>query len=454
MNRKSNKKARKHRKKTPVRDRQAALSFKEVVDYYQAGKIQEAFTFCHRITVTHPHSPQAWHLLGLLAFKLGKINSAIKYLHKAVTLNPDHAAALNDLGNALTEISHMEEAENAYRRAIRTDPGFGSAHSNLGRLLRQQAKLSEAVEHGKKAVQLAPDANSYYNLALSQKDAGQISAAIDAFQKVLELDPCRPDVLRQLCSALRHEKRWDEAKNVCDRWLTLEPENPVARHIHAALDGQCFPERASDNYVRHVFDQFARNYDKEMQELDYQGPGLLMDALRKQFPMAAADLDTLDAGCGTGMCGHILRPFAKHLTGVDLSENMLKKARSSNCYDELTVGELNDFLDKHLDKYDLIVAIDTMNYFGDLTNLLKRMTQALRTQGVLIFTLEQSAQAQCDKFQLNQSGRYSHNKDYVRDLLITAGLWVESMETVTLRAEAGIPVEGFLTRVVNVVSKF
>jgi predicted TPR repeat methyltransferase len=92
-----------------------------------------------------------------------------------------------------------------------------------------------------------------------------------------------------------------------------------------------------------------------------------------------------------------------------------------------------------------------MNYFGDLTNLLKSMTEALHPQGVLIFTLERSAQSQCDKFKLNQSGRYSHNKNYVLDLLIKTGLWIESMETVTLRSEAGSPVDGLLILVVKVV---
>jgi len=34
----------------------------------------------------------------------------------------------------------------------------------------------------------------------------------------------------------------------------------------------------------------------------------------------------LDAGCGTGLCGPILRPYAAGLVGVDLSEGMLKVA--------------------------------------------------------------------------------------------------------------------------------
>ena len=38
-------------------------------------------------------------------------------------------------------------------------------------------------------------------------------------------------------------------------------------------------------------------------------------------------LDVLDAGCGTGLCGVLVAPFARRLTGVDLSEGMLAHAK-------------------------------------------------------------------------------------------------------------------------------
>ena len=37
----------------------------------------------------------------------------------------------------------------------------------------------------------------------------------------------------------------------------------------------------------------------------------------------------LDAGCGTGLCGPLLRPYAKRLVGVDLSSGMLERARAA-----------------------------------------------------------------------------------------------------------------------------
>ena len=37
--------------------------------------------------------------------------------------------------------------------------------------------------------------------------------------------------------------------------------------------------------------------------------------------------DVLDIGCGTGLCGPLLRPIAVSLCGVDLSAGMIEKAR-------------------------------------------------------------------------------------------------------------------------------
>jgi predicted TPR repeat methyltransferase len=48
----------------------------------------------------------------------------------------------------------------------------------------------------------------------------------------------------------------------------------------------------------------------------------------------------VDLGCGTGLMGPLLRQHTAHLSGVDLSQGMVAKARERGCYDELGVGEL------------------------------------------------------------------------------------------------------------------
>ena len=87
-------------------------------------------------------------------------------------------------------------------------------------------------------------------------------------------------------------------------------------------------------------------------------------------------LRVLDLGCGTGLSGLNLKPWAAHLTGVDLSPEMAEKARARAIYDRLEVAELTGWLAQNQDYYDLIVACDTLIYFGDLEAVMKAVQNA------------------------------------------------------------------------------
>jgi predicted TPR repeat methyltransferase len=207
------------------------------------------------------------------------------------------------------------------------------------------------------------------------------------------------------------------------------------------------PPRASDNYVRHVFDGFAAHFDDDLRALDYQGPRLIGEAVTAELGEGVKGLDVLDAGCGTGLCGRLLRPIARCLIGVDLSAVMIQHARELNLYDQLVEGELNDYLNDHPERFDLIVAADTFNYFGVLEPLLTAVAYALRKAGLLIYTLEQcDASASVADYRLHPHGRYSHNEDYVKRCMNECGLTISSMESTTLRKERGQPVAGIVVR--------
>ena len=52
-------------------------------------------------------------------------------------------------------------------------------------------------------------------------------------------------------------------------------------------------------------------------------------------PWAAAGSRTaLDLGCGTGLCGPLVKPRVERLDGVDLSGAMLDRARATGVYDD------------------------------------------------------------------------------------------------------------------------
>ncbi|HKT27298.1 class I SAM-dependent DNA methyltransferase, partial [Dyella sp.] len=216
------------------------------------------------------------------------------------------------------------------------------------------------------------------------------------------------------------------------------------RHMLAACGAAEAPSRAADDYVREVFDAFAESFDEQLlKNLNYRAPQVLAEALGGVLPSATGKLDILDAGCGTGLCAPLLRPYAKLLMGVDLSGGMVDKARLRGGYDELEVAELTGYLRAQLGVYDIVFSADTLVYFGELQDVLAASHDALRPGGWLAFTVE-AAEGGDDRVDLSPSGRYQHTRSYVERVLEATKFSHVNMSTDTLRKEGGQPVIGWV----------
>src|SRR5207244_1504398 len=131
--------------------------------------------------------------------------------------------------------------------------------------------------------------------------------------------------------------------------------NPIARHMLAACSGERVPARASDQFVQDTFDAFAEDFDEVLTQLAYQAPRLCAEAVAAEL-LGRKAAALLDAGCGTGLCGPLLRPLAERLCGVDLSPAMLSRAHERKVYDALEQAELTGWLHQHPETFDVIVA--------------------------------------------------------------------------------------------------
>jgi len=256
----------------------------------------------------------------------------------------------------------------------------------------------------------------------------------------------RPEYYRVLGGKLAGVGRIEEAALAYRHCLSLEPDHALARHLLAGCPGEDVPDRAADEFVRALFHECADGFDSALAAIDYQAPARVAATTAEAVGGAGRALEILDAGCGTGLCGPLLRALARRLVGVDLSPAMLAKARARSTYDELIEAELGAYLTRAGARFDVIASADTLVYFGDLGPLVRAAAGALRSDGVLVFTVEHEPDeaAAPRGFRLHPHGRYSHTRAHVRDVLAAAELEVVSISVTDLRLERGERVEGLV----------
>jgi len=400
-----------------------------------------------RILEVAPDHPDALHFSGVLAHQQAQSNQALALIERSLELEPDRADWYSNLGIVLQDRLRLDEAIAAYKHAIELDPEHANAHSNLGVVLRAKGKVVEAEAAYRAAVRIAPDhADAYHNLGVLLNAQKRSREAALCFSKVITLRPKHPEARRLLALAHYTLGEVDQAVAIFEEWLRDEPDDPVARHMLAACSGRDVPLRASDAYIERTFDSFAASFDAKLAQLLYRAPALVAAMLEDADVGASGRLDVLDAGCGTGLCGLLVAPYARRLVGVDLSEAMLEQARARGVYDELVKRELTAYLRDSTGAFDVIVSADTLVYFGPLEEVVVASGNALRRPGLLVFTVEELPDDGRDRgYVLSPSGRYRHARAYVERVLADAGLQAEIVPA-ELRLEAGEPVGGLVVR--------
>lgn len=439
MNRNERRVAAKRQKQQRVTPTQA---LKLAMDLHQQKRFDEAEKIYYSLLEWQPEHPDVLHYLGVLLHQTGQSDLAITKIKHALELVPDYVDALNNLGNVLKETGDMQAAVEVYRQVLTLSPDHVAAHNNLGTALRHLPALEESISILTRALELSPDnPDILQNLGNSYQEHDDIRQAVDAYRRSLKLKPTQKKLYHRLWKLLLTYGGEEASRQVLEQWVKFDPDNHIAQHHYLAHTGY-MPEKASENYIQETFDRFAASFDTVLNGLEYRAPSLVGEAVMKLLPSPQNQFRILDAGCGTGLSGIALRPYANQLIGVDLSQGMLNKAKHRKLYDELIKEDLVRYLLTVTPAFDVIISADTLVYFGALEAFLQAASQALTIRGTLVFTLEKYDGEQ--DFHLNYHGRYAHSPRYVTDCLINAGFEVRALETVILRKEKGEPVVGIL----------
>lgn len=362
----------------------------------------------------NPHDPAAWHHLALAHRQAGDAKAVRKCLNKALEIDPENARAWHALAQLDVDSGNPDVAIPLFKKAVKYDPTYTAAHQALGRTLEKTGRHQDAMRAFADAIRVTRG-TARKSLASSRLRPNSADAYHD------------PDPLRTLETRLTDPKTLDF-------------------HHALAANAEVFsPTKVPDYAIANLFDRYADTFDSHLRsKLQYAAPELIAQAVAEVTAIDPEErrYDICDLGCGTGLIGPLLRPLANTLDGIDLSPQILEKAREKNAYDRLDVGDMVALLTARPRAYDLLTAADSIIYTGDLSPLFEAAHKSLRASGLFAFTVEAGTG---DRYHLHKKTlRYTHSETYLRHLAQIHGYAFERLTPIIPRYEGDQPVHGYL----------
>mmetsp|Transcript_31313 Transcript_31313/g.46734 ORF Transcript_31313/g.46734 Transcript_31313/m.46734 type:complete len:709 (-) Transcript_31313:35-2161(-) len=323
-------------------------------------------------------------------------------------------------------IRHIILAAAAAREA--SLPAAEDEHFDYGLKILSNIPLFEIIQADVKADMLI-------NAGITQKSRGNIDQAIKLFQDALYVNPGDGHAMVQLAS--------------------LGSTSAVTA------------TSLSDDYVAGLFDGYSDRFEQELvEELGYRGHEFVTDAVIRHgiINRNKKSYTFVDLGCGTGLAGSLLREkigqnIDFRLLGVDLSSRMTEHSRArlvgddndrKRVYNDVYTMDGNDFLAGLPESsVDAIVSSDVFIYVGDLDDTFRECMRALRTNGILSFTVEMPSKnddaaehVRKHGMALLKSGRFGHSRKYVENVANNVGFKMVEWKAKVLRKQGKEDVPG------------
>jgi predicted TPR repeat methyltransferase len=288
-------------------------------------------------------------------------------------------------------------------------------------------------------------ADERYRSALERVARGDLAGAAAVLAHAVELAPTFATAWFALGAIRDNLGDHAGAISAWQRARDADPEDYHGARLQLARlgVGESTPAMTT-TYVRRLFDQHAPSFDEKLIGLGYRAPALLLDAVREVAPTPLRIGSMLDLGCGSGLGGAAFRPYVDWLTGVDVSPDMIVKARGKGLYDRLATAELLQHLAADVEanaRYHLVSAADVFVYVSHLAPVASAVARVLAPGGLFAFTVEGHAG---DGVVLQPTLRYAHGAAHVRGALANAGLDLLLLRPAATRIEQGTPVAGLV----------
>ncbi|CEG46781.1 cellulose synthase subunit [Plasmopara halstedii] len=360
----------------------------------------------------------------------------------------------------LWKIDVPVESANIPKRTEDNDPELVKMRENALKLFESGQYVASLSKFEDILLRCPTCTKSNFNIAVILQSIGETYFAVASMLRVVRLD----DSDSVAHTVLRSVYFQEEPDLVITGYHSISKTHgdTHVRAVHslATLTGATTTKMAAPAYVAKVFDELAESFEEKLvAHLEYRVPWQLVEALKQVSPpgfnhnnsTTEADWVVADVGCGTGLCGRLLRPYVKYLIGVDISPLMIEKTRDGGSYDELHTLDIVPFLKSCGDEsLNLVIAADVWIYVGSLDQVFELSARKLQVStGWMAFSIEilpfediKDDTTDSANFRLATSGRFQHSHNYIKFLAFQWGFNIIDQQDVAVRKESGEPVPG------------
>jgi tetratricopeptide (TPR) repeat protein len=183
---------------------------------------------------------EAWHDLGVIAYRDGDDEIAIDAYGKALAINKGHIPTLLARAEANRRAGHKKDARADYEQALRgteeDDPNRRDAAARLASLLRDAGEFDDAVNVLRDTVRLSGASSKIYTelgLIYIQQKRPELAQLVLA--KAVEIDAKDPAVYNALALLALKQGHAQEAFGLFNQAMQLDPNYIDARFNKASV---------------------------------------------------------------------------------------------------------------------------------------------------------------------------------------------------------------------------
>jgi len=193
-------------------------------------KPTEALSELASVERSYPYEPRLHQFKGLALIELDQPEAAIEELELELAYVGGDFVTYSALGGARYSLEQYEEAAMAFEVALRSNPYSAPTVMQLSDCYTRLGRYEDAAEILVRVVTVDPgNVRLRFKLGNALYRSGRYADALNNFKEISKFDPRNTDILLNMGVVYAEMDSLDQAIEVWERILQIEPDNETAR---------------------------------------------------------------------------------------------------------------------------------------------------------------------------------------------------------------------------------